>query len=397
MRYLVAELRVRHPSPGAVAVTASTGCAAVSLGGTTLHQWAGVGRCQGSAQTVLAVARNNRRAIRNWQSCRVLLVDEISMISAEVFSAVSQVGAAMRGAPGRPFGGLHVIVCGDFHQLAPVKAEHYCFETPEWRALFGHRAAVLETVMRQRDEEFVRLLAKIRTGDVSELELLNRRCCRPLGPSQGGVVASKLFCTNVAVDAINKEELAKLGAGGASRDVHTLRSVDWHDDEGGEKLLKSFPVGEEVSLKVGAQVVLLANVAPERGLVNGSRGVVVAFGVDMSDENSAWMRRNMQCVPMVKFTSGTVVAMMPREFSCEGASRVQVPLSLCWAVTVHKAQGMTLDRCALDLSEAFAVGQAYTALSRVRGMDCLELMKPLKPSNIKTSKVVLEFYRSLNT
>ncbi len=411
LSYLVAETR-DSMGPGAVGITGSTGVAAVQVGGTTIHQWAGVGRGDGTNEEIAGRLRGNKTAVANWLKCRVLFIDEISMVSAQLFQLISFVGCSIRANHNAPFGGVRVVVCGDFHQLPPVDKTGtggYCFETPEWQALFpAANCAVLTTVLRQREGEFVRLLSLVRQGDVSALAELNKRCCRPL-PSHA-VLPSRLFCRNAEVDSLNAAELEKLaGKAVLFKSIDTLivdrKIVLGKKSESTHPLFKQMTTGAEVALKVGAQCLLLANLAPERGLVNGSRGVVTAFVKrDLSASPTPadlmpWFVANGNMVPVVRFANGTLLEVDPRESSCEqgdsSAMRINVPLALCWATTIHKSQGLTLDRCETDLSDCFEFGQCYTALSRVRSLDGLHLLKPLAPHNVRTSPAVLAFYASL--
>ncbi len=154
----------------------------------------------------------NKPAVINWLRCRALFIDEVSMISAPLFSLLSYVGCTIRKDFQKPFGGVRVVVCGDFHQLPPVErngAAVFAFESLEWQQLFPREnCMILKSVVRQQqDPQFVEILKKIRIGDASCVDELNKRCLRKL-PSDG-VVASRLFCRNVAVDAMNKVGLYK--------------------------------------------------------------------------------------------------------------------------------------------------------------------------------------------
>lgn len=460
------EAKLKHSDMG-VAVTGSTGAAAVGVGGTTVHNWSGIGTGEAKKEVVLNRVQGNQKAFSNWLNCRVIFIDEISMVSGRLFSLLSFIGCSVRQNFSKPFGGVRVVVCGDFHQLPPVdkhEAERtFAFQTPEWAQLFPSplNCVILRASMRQQeDPKFFGILSKIRAGDTSCVDDLNEHCCRKL-PTVDGVIPTRLYCLNVAVDAVNKAgilgsanchlisflcdkaELEKIE--GQSKKFY---SCDWLREDGKfvklsktepHPLFKHMSLNEEVVLKsllkkivllfsnvfknhsvaaVGAQCVLLSNVSTQRGLVNGSRGVVIAYAPPESDppkETQAWFRKNGPLVPVVRFAAGPM-AVLPRELCCqsgnESASRVQIPLALCFAITVHKSQGLTLDKVATDLvrlkkkaktpsfhfpkkGEAFEEGQVYTALSRVRSLQALELVRPLTAKSVLTSAAVQKFYASL--
>ena len=412
MQYLIADARLRQ-SVAEVAVTATTGVAAVQIGGMTLHRWAGIGRGDGSASELLRAIRSKRNGVDAWRQTRILFIDEISMCSGELFSALSACGSAVR-QNSRPFGGLQLVVAGDFLQLPPVKFDQRAFETDVWTALFPpSQSVVMRKIYRQTDASFLRVLDAIRRGTVTDdmLAELNK-CVRPFSTGDG-IVSTKLFTRNVDVDELNRVELARLPS--ESRAFKALDAL--LDDknvtgrpvqnDGEHQLFKSVPYHRDLVLKVDAQVMLLYNLDQEKGLVNGSRGVVVGFVKKMASSDTSrngvgtqWFRANDNMVPLVKFPScGRPLEIDPRECSAasqkEQVTRVQIPLALCWAVTVHKSQGLTLDRATLDLGASWAEGQAYTALSRVRSFAGLSLQQPVQRGHIHVSKATIEFYDRL--
>lgn len=303
-------------------------------------------------------------------------------------------------------------------QLPPVNFETRAFQVAEWATLFPKESCVLlDVIYRQTDSVFLRTLNAIRCGTMTkeDLEELNRSCVRPFSVKDG-IVSTKLFCKNVDVDQLNLTELAKLrceatvfNAVDTVLDVFTASGLPPKKPVGGNDLFRSMPFGATVTLKVDAQVMLLANLDQEKSLVNGSRGVVVGFChksqvpepmMKKAQIPSTWWQANGDMVPLVRFAHLSLpLQLLPREVEVasqtEMAKRWQLPLALCWAVTIHKAQGLTLDRATLDLSSTFAEGQSYTALSRVRGRDSLSLKEPLALGNIKTSADVVAFYKSM--
>jgi ATP-dependent DNA helicase PIF1 len=230
--------------------------------------------------------------VDNWIATRVLVIDEISMVSARLWSSLAYVARYIRPPRNAPFGGLQLIVCGDFFQLPPIgDGERPCFEAPEFRECFSEpygASIVLRHIYRQTDQSFLTLLAEVRLGRVSDehLRSINERCCRPLSV-QDGIIATRMFPLNRDVDAINSQRLDELNA--VSVVYHCEDTLRLLQDDGSERanaakalgsahpLFGSVAFASQVTLKVGAQVMLLCNLSEQLGLVNGSRGVVVGY------------------------------------------------------------------------------------------------------------------------
>lgn len=205
------------------------------------------------------------------------------------------------------------------------------------------------------------------------------------------VLPTKIFTHKREVDSVNSRELLKCSAGdeteGPSVEEHVYSALDSGDARYLQSYQSHFPVKARIKLCLGAQVMLMKNIDVSGGLVNGARGVIVRF---VKETNS----------PVVKFSNGVTRTIHKEHFSVQlsgriVASRMQYPLDLCWAVSVHKSQGMTVDRAELHLRNVFEYGQAYVALSRVRTRDGLTLLAPLVADNIKAHPAVLQFYEEL--
>ena len=376
------------------AVTAPTALAASALGGTTIHAWAGIGRADSVASAVAAACRP--AAAARWRAAAVLVMDEVSMAPGSLLDLLDAAGRAARGTAGAPFGGLQLVLCGDFAQLPPVAGvggapRTWAFQAACWAAAVP-RAALLTTVHRQAgDPAFIALLGRLRAGGAggAELEALRVRTARPLACGDG-ILPTALHTHRRDVDAVNAAALAALPGEGVA-----LAAIDEGDADALARAWSSSSGGgggggrgggggssstgppRSLTLKVGAQVVLTRTLDPVRGLVNGARGVVVAF------------RGRALPVPLVRFSGagGSSPAAAPpappveihraRHALALGgrtlAARLQVPLALGWALSVHRAQGMTLDRVAVRLDGAFEAGMAYVALSRVRSVEGLQM------------------------
>lgn len=370
------------------AVAAPTGLAAAALGGVTLQAFAGVGAADSGAAEAVARASRSKAAVARWRSTRVLVVDEVSMLDGSMFDVLDRVGRALRGAPHKPWGGLQLVLCGDFFQLPPVRGvggapRRHAFEARSWAPSLD-ACVELTAVHRQRDAAFVSLLGRVRRGAATpgDAALLITRCGAQLAPAPDGVLPTRLLTHRAAVDAVNVAELEELA--GAETMFHAV------DDGDSGALDASTRAPRGLRLKVGAQVMLTRNLAPARGLVNGARGVVIGF---TSGANAA---------PVVRFAASPAVPVaVPRARhtarSPAGASstRHQVPLDLAWALTVHKAQGMTIDRLEVSLDAAFEAGQAYVALSRATGFSGLRVMGGVPMSALAADEAVAAFYQGL--
>jgi len=366
--------------------TATTGVAALNIGGTTLHSWSGMGLADDHGMDLINKVKDNSRAVNRIQSCKVLVVDEISMAKAELIEKLDIVCQVIREDE-RPFGGIQIVFVGDFMQLPPVfnklEEEQFAFDSQAWKAA-GIRTIHLTEIVRQHDEpHFAKFLNEVRMGTVKDLDVLNDCIGRKF--PQDGIKPVKLFCKNVDVNAYNNGELEKIK--NASR---TYGSFDEGPESWKQFLEKNCPAPTYLKLKKGAQVILLVNLDVENGLVNGSVGVVenlydncveVRFEQGLFVvEGHNWEVKQNEFDQLSKTMKKIVLA-----------KRRQIPLKLAWSLTVHKAQGSTLNRAEIDIGEAFAAGQVYVALSRVRNLKSLSV-KPFSSKKILVNKKCIEFY-----
>jgi ATP-dependent DNA helicase PIF1 len=346
--------------------------------GATLHSWAGVGLAKDSPEQVLHTVKNSKAA-KNWRNTKLLVVDEASMMSKRLFDLLEYIGQRIRRNEA-PFGGLQLALCGDFFQLPPVSRgsagddSRYCFESEKW-GLAVNACIELTHVYRQRDASFLQLLNQVRFNELRPegqklLESLNR----PLQMKEG-IKPTRLYSQNKSVDDINMKELAALPG-----EAHQFRATDTAACTEQLNKLTLFP--EVLVLKVGAQVMLLKNL-PGGQLVNGSRGVVESFAVDNT--------------PVVRWINGMTTSVSVEDSKHEVGPRTlvrhQYPLKLCWAMTVHKSQGMSIDYLEVDLATVFEKGQAYVALSRARTLEGLRVVA-FDPSRFWTDGRAVEFYRT---
>ncbi|XP_075280839.1 ATP-dependent DNA helicase PIF1 [Opisthocomus hoazin] len=368
--------------PKSTYATASTGVAACHIGGTTLHAFAGIGSGKAPLEQCIQLAERPG-ARRHWLACQHLIIDEISMVDGQFFDRLEAVARAVRKRD-EPFGGIQLIICGDFLQLPPVcKANEetkFCFQAKSWRKCI-HINMELTEVRRQTDKTFVSLLSAVRLGrcteEVSRL-LMQAAANRS---ERDGILATRLCTHKDDVEVTNERRLQQL-----SGEVHAFEALD--SDPMLVKLIDAqCPVGGRVELKLGAQVMLAKNLDVSQGLVNGARGVVVGFESEQKG------------LPKVRFLCGITQVIKMEKWVFKGASgvhlsRQQLPLKLAWAISIHKSQGMSLDCVEISLSRVFECGQAYVALSRARSLAGLRVLD-FDPKVVRADPSVLQFYRQL--
>jgi ATP-dependent DNA helicase PIF1 len=397
LRQIVTQLQSQ--GDGDVAVTASTGIAASHIpSGTTLHSWAGIGiggssgQLRGDASKLIQKVLNNRLICHRWRTTRTLIIDEISMIDGITFQSLDVIGKAVRRNQNRPFGGLQLVLCGDFYQLPPVSLRYggFSFSSAAWKN--GEiDIAEMKTVVRQKgDLDFISILRKLREGKCSnDIETILATCHVSMKKkSTDGIISTKLYCTNKNVDAENNNELKKLkGESQSYVSIDEFKGRYAHHVNTSLRQSMDKKVPAVIRLKIGAQVMLLKN-TPEWKLVNGSRGIVVGF--DKKNQN----------YPLIRFTNGLIHTVTPFETfqanSGGAMTREQLPIKLAWCLTVHKSQGMTIDRLELQLDDAFAYGQVYVALSRVTSLAGLWIKgKAITQKVVKAHPDVIEFHRKI--
>jgi ATP-dependent DNA helicase PIF1 len=380
-----------------LAITAMTGCAAILIGpfAKTLHSWAGIGLGRGDIQKIADTVASDKRKGPRWRKTGCLVVDEVSMMTPGLLELLDLVGRKTRKSE-KPFGGMQMVFVGDFYQLPPVGAGGFAFDSPLWSVV--QETHTLTEIVRQKDPIFQRILNEARTGDLSpeSYEILESR--KTMDWKRQEIKPTLLFTKNNDVSAINENQLKKLpgeehvfkteteAPPGMAADVAQMLA---------DKLDKDAPYEVTLRLKERAQVMLLKKLYEEKedvngkktmtvipGLVNGSRGVVVGF----SDNG----------LPVVKFLNGRIMTVGQVSWAAddepESLKRIQIPLRVAYALTIHKAQGASLDSALVDVGPStFECGQAYVALSRVRSMDALFIFE-ISPKAFRAHPAVKAFY-----
>ncbi|CAH0375664.1 unnamed protein product [Pelagomonas calceolata] len=452
-----------------VAVVAPTGIAAANVDGTTIHRAAGVGvpgqlrdfgRIWEKRVDVPGLSPDEKAPLL-WRELEHLIIDELSMLSGEFLDRLAAEVRKMRG-DSRPFGGIQLIACGDLLQLPPIEnsyepdqgvefdadnpadvtnqlgplfcARGRCFEARcFWDARFHY--VKLTECYRQADRVFSGILDRIRVGDASDREELNENCLRPAGPGL------TLFPRNREADALNDRKFRALEGTAetwAATDAVCLfqeadkisraNAVDIVSD-----CFKDFLAIDEVQLKVGCRVLMLANVDPKASLFNGAQGEVVRWATPdelfaraisdaetLAEDCEVWrtshVKRRDRCaaawlvdrlvegarVPVCRFEGQSEVIVTATLFEREVAGigvarRRQMPLRLAWALSVHKSQGMGLKQVRFDPAKTFDDGQVYVALSRATTMEGLSLVSRVLPRHLRCDSRALRMIRYLDS
>ena len=371
---------IRDLIPDDMVVLAPTGLAGVNVGGQTIHSFFGL--------PPRLIKPDDIRRSRNGQVMRklkFLIIDEVSMVRSDLMWAMDMSLRINRGRPREPFGGLRLVMFGDLHQLPPVvqeaevaqflESEHggpFFFSASGLREGQGTMLLELNQVFRQSDEGLIRVLNRVREGEVEEddLTLLNE-CVRPVRTLGEGDAYVILTPTNAAAQRINMAYLDALPG----------KPYGYEAGVSGEFNPNAHPTDSMLQLKPGAKVILLRN-DPDRRWVNGTVARISRLtekqvwvdvnGKEFEIEPAAWESRRYA----YDSAQEKIVESVAGTFK-------QFPLRLAWALTIHKAQGLTLDKVYIDLGRGtFAHGQAYVALSRCRSLEGLALARPLRPADI---------------
>lgn len=359
-------------------LTATTGVAAVTIGGMTLHSYAGIGIGNDTDKNLLSRVMRNYGAKNRIIQTKILIIDEISMMGSSLFDTLDYIFRNVRRDQ-RPMGGIQIIICGDLLQLPPVK-DGWIFESKAFQKCEFVR---VEFKIPKRFDDIIyhNMLLRIRLGRPTkeDIEILNSRIKQP--PDEL-VKPTRLYSTNVNVDYENKIEMEKLD------ETPFLFAAEDHYNTSNERQDEIFKkqldqiIPKNIILKVGAQVMLKYNYLVSGGLVNGSRGVITHI------EDGQYID--------VLFKNGVTCSFEYHEWEVKekgtknSATREQIPFVPAYAITIHKSQSITLDYAVCDLSNVFEYGQAYVALSRIRNLEGLFLLG-FDETGIKANKKVLHY------
>ncbi|MDB5188555.1 MAG: ATPase [Candidatus Nomurabacteria bacterium] len=356
----VAYLRQHGIEP---AITASTGIAATHIHGQTIHSWSGIGIRKSLSPYDLDKMTTIEYLVRRIQKTKVLIIDEISMIDGFTLDMIDAVCKTIKQRE-EPFGGMQVVLVGDFFQLPPITRNEemvpFAFEAKVW-SVMKPLVCYLTEQHRQSDQEFLALLSAIRRNERMDDHMihLEKRMVTEENSFELLENMTRLFAHNADVDTLNTQALYSIEG---PTNTYTMHS------KGSETLVASLKKGclspELLDLKIGAVVMCTKN-NTQKGFVNGTTGTIVRF-----EPGSKY--------PIIQTKDGEELTIEPMDWSIEEdgkikASITQVPLRLAWAITIHKSQGLSLDSAMMDLRQVFEYGQGYVALSRVRTLSGLYL------------------------
>ncbi len=389
---------IRRTTQRKLAVVAPTGVAALNVRGQTIHSFFG---WPGKLLTAGDMKRSKKRGL--FERLETLIVDEVSMVRADMLDRIDEFLRLNRDRMDEPFGGIQVVLFGDLFQLPPVVAsegerslfggEYALYESPHffdakvWSDGGDLELLELNRVFRQKARHFVRLLDAVREGHFDEDDLLDLNSRHLDAASYGSAPAITLTSTNRLADAINQRALIGV-TGPQQRYVGTLE---------GNFDSRNLPTELMLSLKPGAQVMFVRN-DTEKRYVNGTIGVVISAEPERvvvhveEDSRSEDVAVTQETWENIRYAVDEGTGQITEQVT---GSFQQYPLKLAWAITIHKSQGKTFERMQLDLGHgAFETGQTYVALSRCRTLEGIRLVQPLRARDILVDEHVGEWYNA---
>lgn len=403
-------------------VCAMTGCASVLLNcnARTLHSWSGIKLARGSHAQIVSSVTKNKNVMANWRKIKILIVDEISMMSCKIFEVIENIARIAKMSM-LPFGGIQVIFTGDFYQLPPVGNQYeqdsnkFCFESELWHKVFSLENHIqLKTIFRQKDPLYIEILLQIREGYISDTnkEILKSYVKREYDiEKNNGCIPSKIFSVKSKVDFVNNAMFSKLEGeehefklicrSNMTTFVDSSKPLSMAQIDNGknmnaqqiafeiDQLITNTGLPSSIVLKVGAIVMCTANIDMDQSICNGSQGIVI----DMCGPEGAK-------IPVVRFSNDIIKPIHFHYIQSEDYPNIaiaQIPLTLAWGMTIHKIQGATMKMAEMDLGNSiFEYGQIYVALSRVESLEGLYL-SAFHAHKIKANPIVKEFYKNIPT
>ena len=385
-----------------ICVTALTGVAGLILdcNATTIHTWAGVGLCKKNDDLIINGVLKSKYKLHNWLNTDILIIDEISMMSNKMFDLLDTIGRKILNNK-KPFGGIQIILSGDFFQLPPVAENTFCFESDKFMSSFNSIYS-LEQIYRQNDSVYKKILNNLRIGKITTnaITKLESRLINNLNVKFDDNI-TRLLPTKKKVNEINNKSLAKIDSKSyyykrnysentellSLPEKNKLNNMTEKDKEFEFKYIESSTLTEEtLELKKGAFVMCIANL--DQQIVNGSQGIIINFDL------------NSNPIIEFKYNSKTVIRTIAihswKSDNIPGLCVRQLPLILAWGITIHKAQGITLNSAIIDIgNEIFESGQMYVALSRIKSLEGLYLQN-FAINKLKINNKVIDFYKKNN-
>ena len=373
-------------------VTSSTGLSSLLINGITINQYAGIGVFDKENDYYIKRINRNKAIRERWLKTKTLIIDEISMISSDFFEKLDLLAQKIRKNKS-PFGGIQIILSGDFLQLPPIKSTNFCFESFSWDITI-QKTFYFNEIIRQKEVSFQNVLNKIRIGVVDdEVRKTIDSCYKRKLENKDGIIPTLLFSLKDMVKTYNEEKLNDLINKDNEKQLYESKyvfskKIKDESKAGYIELINSqySNIDDKILMTKYSQVMLNVNI-PEEKLANGSRGVIIGFSF------------NEYKNPIVQFLDGKILEIKPHDYKIEEANesviKRQIPLIHAWAITIHKAQGMSLEYIQTDIGQSiFEYGQAYVVLSRIRSLEGLSLIN-IDYSKIKAHPKIIEFYNKL--
>ena len=363
-----------------VGITASTGIAATHMDGITIHSWTGIGIRDNLTDLDRKEIIKKRHLIRRFIDTKVLIIDEVSMLHSFRLDLIDLVCKMFKRSL-QPFGGMQVILCGDFFQLPPISRNNesadFIYKSDIWNNM-DLKVCYLDEQFRQTDDQLIKILNDIRSNKTDDKTLMSLESRRNAAVAKD-IEPTKLYTHNFDVDLVNDKKLQEISGG-----LRTYLMDSVGNKTLAEILKKSCLAPEKLLLKKGAVVMFVKNNF-DQGYVNGTVGKIIDF-----NENN---------YPIVETLSGKKITATPVSWLIEEnglikAEIMQLPLRLAWAITVHKSQGMSLDTAEIDLGKTFEKGMGYVALSRVRSLKGIKLIG-INNLALEVNQEVLELDKKL--
>jgi len=367
-----------------IAITSTTGVSSLLIGGSTIHSFLGIGLGRDPVNKLVNNIRKKTFYRKRWETLDILVIDEISMLNPELFDKLNETAQILRRSA-RPFGGIQVILSGDFCQLPCVDSVSFCFDAECWSQVIKN-VIHLDEIIRQKDQDFQECLNEIRLGNKPEnvRNIIDKRVGIKFD-KKDEIKPTKLYPLNRSVDRVNDKKLDKLINKNATEYEYNLEFVNnTRRNMDRDKMARYCLAPQTLKLTENCQVMLIYNLDHESGLVNGSRGVVTRFEEDL---------------PVVKFMNGIEKTIDFHTWEITERDKViatlsQIPLRLGYAFSIHKSQGCTLDYAVIDLSNIFEYGMGYVALSRVKSLEGLSI-KSIDWDKIECHPKAIEFYKNI--
>ena len=368
-------------------VTSTTGISSLLINGKTLHSYAGIGLGNKSYDFYIDKIKKNYKLKNRWRNTKILIIDEISMLEPELFEKLEIIARKVRNNE-KKFGGIQLVISGDFLQLPPVNSNKLCFESNIWSDIID-KTFYFQENLRQDNKEFQDILNKIRLGNVDEDVKKCLTSCINRNKTNLLIEPTILYSKRHMVKEYNSDKLKLL----SSNDKQIYKSTieyknikDEYKEAYADIINKMCDVENEIELTIGTQVMLVVN-GIDDNLANGSIGKIIKF-----DNN----------YPVVLFTNGIEKLITEYKWSLSDDNKkepnvykFQIPLVLAWAITIHRAQGATLDYIETDLGYSiFEYGQIYVVLSRVKTKEGI-FIKNINFNKIKANPKAIEFYNNL--